>query len=112
MTTKIRKTITERRKTTTNRHNGTSIISKMTTMIQKRQRQTQNNYETDTKEYKEMKMSYRGQMRGLLHACIAQEPMYCVCLLVTPGTIPLDLTPRVPDSDQLNHLTSEIHLKM
>lgn len=32
-------------------------------------------------------------------------------ILVTPGAVPLHLTPGVSDPDQLNDLTSVIHLK-
>ena len=33
-------------------------------------------------------------------------------LLVTPGAVPLDLTPGVSDPDQLDLLTSDVHLKI
>ncbi len=35
-----------------------------------------------------------------------------LCLLVTPGAVPLDLAPGVSDPDQLDRLTSVIHLKI
>lgn len=47
--------------------------------------------------------------------CILKDKIkwHCpLCLLITPGAIPLNLTPGVSDPDQLDRPTSVVHLKV